>query len=92
MMRQRATHVRGGPIVFLLPSSYVESWCGACAGEGGIERHAGGRRPARPTPCSRTLARVAERRGMKEAPPVSAIKPYEGFGDVDHTIKELMSF
>jgi hypothetical protein len=22
---------------------------------------------------------------------VSAIKPYEGFGDVDHTIKELMS-
>jgi hypothetical protein len=23
--------------------------------------------------------------------PVSAIKPYEGFGDVDHTIKELMS-
>jgi hypothetical protein len=23
---------------------------------------------------------------------VSAIKPYEGFGDVDHTIKELMSF
>jgi hypothetical protein len=25
-------------------------------------------------------------------PPVSAIKPYEGFGDVDHTIKELMSF
>jgi hypothetical protein len=24
--------------------------------------------------------------------PVSAIKPYEGFGDVDHTIKELMSF
>jgi hypothetical protein len=38
------------------------------------------------------LARVAERRGMKEALPVSAIKPYEGFGDVDHTIKELMSF
>jgi hypothetical protein len=23
---------------------------------------------------------------------VSAIKPYERFGDVDHTIKELMSF
>jgi hypothetical protein len=23
---------------------------------------------------------------------VNAIKPYEGFGDVDHTIKELMSF
>jgi hypothetical protein len=23
--------------------------------------------------------------------PVSAIKPYEGFGDVDHTIKDLMS-
>jgi hypothetical protein len=23
---------------------------------------------------------------------VSAIKPYEDFGDVDHTIKELMSF
>jgi hypothetical protein len=23
---------------------------------------------------------------------VSAIKPYEGFGDVDHTIKDLMSF
>jgi hypothetical protein len=23
---------------------------------------------------------------------VSAIKPYEGFGDVDHTIKELMGF
>jgi hypothetical protein len=23
---------------------------------------------------------------------VSAIKLYEGFGDVDHTIKELMSF
>jgi hypothetical protein len=22
---------------------------------------------------------------------VSAIKPYEGFGDVDHTIKELIS-
>jgi hypothetical protein len=22
---------------------------------------------------------------------VSAIKPYEGFGDVDHTIKDLMS-
>jgi hypothetical protein len=22
---------------------------------------------------------------------VSAIKPYEGFGDVDHAIKELMS-
>jgi hypothetical protein len=22
---------------------------------------------------------------------VSAIKPYEGFGDVDHTIKEIMS-
>jgi hypothetical protein len=22
---------------------------------------------------------------------VSEIKPYEGFGDVDHTIKELMS-
>jgi hypothetical protein len=22
---------------------------------------------------------------------VSAIKPYDGFGDVDHTIKELMS-
>jgi hypothetical protein len=22
---------------------------------------------------------------------VSAFKPYEGFGDVDHTIKELMS-
>jgi hypothetical protein len=22
---------------------------------------------------------------------VSAIKPYEGFGDVDHTIKELMN-
>jgi hypothetical protein len=24
--------------------------------------------------------------------PVNAIKPYEGFGDVDHTIKELRSF
>jgi hypothetical protein len=24
--------------------------------------------------------------------PVSEIKPYEGFGDVDHTIEELMSF
>jgi hypothetical protein len=23
---------------------------------------------------------------------VSATKPFEGFGDVDHTIKELMSF
>jgi hypothetical protein len=23
---------------------------------------------------------------------VSAIKPFEGFGDVDHTLKELMSF
>jgi hypothetical protein len=23
---------------------------------------------------------------------VSAIEPYEGFGDADHTIKELMSF
>jgi hypothetical protein len=23
---------------------------------------------------------------------VSAIKPYEGFGDVNHTIKDLMSF
>jgi hypothetical protein len=22
---------------------------------------------------------------------VSAIKPYEGFGDIDHTIKDLMS-
>jgi hypothetical protein len=33
------------------------------------------------------------RRGNTPGPtPVSAIKPYEGFGDVDHTIKELMSF
>jgi hypothetical protein len=30
--------------------------------------------------------------GISMAIPVSAIKPYEGFGDVDHTIKELMSF
>jgi hypothetical protein len=28
---------------------------------------------------------------MKMEAVVSAIKPYEGFGDVDHTIKELMS-
>jgi hypothetical protein len=34
------------------------------------------------------------RRGYRSWPirlGVSAIKPYEGFGDVDHTIKELMS-
>jgi hypothetical protein len=29
---------------------------------------------------------------VQAAPGVSAIKPYEGFGDVDHTIKELISF
>jgi hypothetical protein len=28
---------------------------------------------------------------VKKVEIVSAIKPYEGFGDVDHTIKELMS-
>jgi hypothetical protein len=28
---------------------------------------------------------------LKSGDNVSAIKPYEGFGDVDHTIKELMS-
>jgi hypothetical protein len=28
---------------------------------------------------------------VEELVSVSAIKPYEGFGDVDHTIKELMS-
>jgi hypothetical protein len=33
--------------------------------------------------CSRTAATTRAT--------VSAIKPYEGFGDVDHTIKELMS-
>jgi hypothetical protein len=33
-------------------------------------------------PCNESVVLVA----------VSAIKPYEGFGDVDHTIKELMSF
>jgi hypothetical protein len=30
-----------------------------------------------------------EKKGAQTS--VSAIKPYEGFGDVDHTIKELMS-
>jgi hypothetical protein len=39
-----------GPTVFLLPSSSVESKCGACAGEGGIGQRAGGRRPARDLP------------------------------------------
>jgi hypothetical protein len=29
--------------------------------------------------------------GSADGGAVSAIKPYEGFGDVDHTIKELMS-
>jgi hypothetical protein len=32
-----------------------------------------------------------KRRGGPPSPSVSAIKPFEGLGDVDHTIKELMS-
>jgi hypothetical protein len=31
------------------------------------------------------------RRDVVQGGAVSAIKPYEGFGDVDHTVKELMS-
>jgi hypothetical protein len=34
---------------------------------------------------------VEESALLAQAETVSAIKPYEGFGDVDHTIKELMS-
>jgi hypothetical protein len=48
----------------------------------------------RPTNPGGVRGRVGEGghggRTIRDAP-VSAIKPYEGFGDVDHTIKELMS-
>jgi hypothetical protein len=46
-----------------------------------IVEHAGASRAARGPFRTGSTARA-----------VSAIKPYEGFGDVDHTIKELMSF
>jgi hypothetical protein len=36
-------------------------------------------------------AQPEEAAGGRKRRCVSAIKPYEGFGDVDHTIKELMS-
>jgi hypothetical protein len=36
-------------------------------------------------------ATAASRSSPPAVADVSAIKPYEGFGDVDHTIKELMS-
>jgi hypothetical protein len=39
-----------------------------------------------------SLAIAVSNRNFAAGVCVSAIKPYEGFGDVDHTIKELMSF
>jgi hypothetical protein len=42
----------------------------------------------RTTNCCTTTLEAAPVRAQDT---VSAIKPYEGFGDVDHTIKELMS-
>jgi hypothetical protein len=42
--------------------------------------------PCRDGPCDRRLSEPPTTLGS-----VSAIKPYQGFGDVDHTIKELMS-
>jgi hypothetical protein len=46
MTWHQASHVRVDPTIFQLPSSSVESRCGACTAEGGIGRRAGGRRPA----------------------------------------------
>jgi hypothetical protein len=56
-----------------------------------------GTRPSQLTRLERALERPLEARRVRRHAeevvpiPVSAIKPYEGFGDVDHTIKELMS-
>jgi hypothetical protein len=57
-------------------------------GEGGMGARIPGRGGALVVAVVGEDDRSAQRR-RGEA--VSAIKPYEGFGDVDHTIKELMS-
>jgi hypothetical protein len=44
-----------------------------------------------PAYASRAVRGTTAAPKAKRRPSVSAIKPYEGFGDVDHTIKELMS-
>jgi hypothetical protein len=45
--------------------------------------------PIRSAPM--TEAATSSHGGVELLADVSAIKPYEGFGDVDHTIKELIS-
>jgi hypothetical protein len=65
--------------------------CGSPKAEAETETpmlEAGGGSSARAASRRGTLA---ESRKAETRSSVSAIKPYEGFGDVDHTIKELMS-
>jgi hypothetical protein len=45
-----------------------------------------------PNECSLCPHGQREYANVDRGSTVSAIKPYEGFSDVDHTIKELMSF
>jgi hypothetical protein len=57
-----------GSTVFLLPSSFVESMCGACAGKGGIGRRVGGRRPTQAAEWRRRKKRCRSRRRPKLDP------------------------